>query len=136
MKKIIFVGMLLASLFLSGCDQPRCENLNRIYIDNAIDSKIYNDELTRELSTEQNLAFWLEAVITKNNQDYLLVSITNENMCATGQFLVKDWSQIENLHKTRGKGYRGAQLQGFSYSITYTKTETILNFKGLTAIVD
>ena len=136
MKKITLTFILIASFLLASCDKPRCKNQNSIYTNNAINSKIYNDELTRELSTEDGVTYWLKEVVTANGKDYLQVYIYNENMCTVGQFLVKDWSSIEGIHETKGVGYRNAQLQGFAYSITYTKTETILNFERLTRIID
>jgi hypothetical protein len=136
MKKITITFILIASFLLASCDKPRCKNQNSIYTNNAINSKIYNDELTRELSTEDGVTYWLKEVVTANGKDYLQVYIYNENMCTVGQFLVKDWSSIEGIHETKGVGYRNAQLQGFAYSITYTKTETILNFERLTRIID
>jgi len=135
MKRITFLLITVLTL-LSSCDKPRCENTNPIYIENAIDSKVYNDELLKELSTEENLSFWLKEVKTENNKDYLVVNIYNENVCTAGQFLVRDWKGIESIQKSKGIGHRGAQLQGFTYSITYTNLETILNYKSLTAIID
>ena len=136
MKKITLIFTVLIGLSFTNCDKPRCENQNSIYTNNAINSKIYNDELIRELSSEKDVTYWLKDVVTENDKDYLLVYIYNKNLCTEGRFLVKDWSSIEGIHKTKGVGYRNAQLLGFNYSITYTKTETILNFKSLTSIID
>jgi len=120
----------------SSCDKPRCENSNPIYVNNTIDSKVYNDELVRELSTEDNLTFWLKDVISENGKDYLLVNIHNNNVCATGQFIVNDWNTIEDLEKNKGAGRRGAQLQGFKYSIAYSLTGTTLLFKSISGFID
>jgi hypothetical protein len=136
MKKIKITFILLFVFLLASCDKPRCENQNSIYNNNAIHSKVYNDELTRELSTEEGITYWLKEVIVMDGKDYLQVYIYNANICTVGQFLVKDWSSIKGIHETKGIGYRNAQLQGFAYSITYTKTETILNFERLTRIID
>jgi hypothetical protein len=134
MKRITLT--FITVLLIASCDKPRCENNNNIYTQNAINSKIYNDELTRELSREEDITYWLKEVVTENGKDYLQVYIYNENICTIGQFLVKDWSSIEGIHETKGVGYRNAKLQGFTHSITYTKTETILNFERLTRIID
>lgn len=136
MKKITLTFIIISCFLLGSCDKPRCENQNSIYTNNAINSKIYNDELTRELSKEEDVTFWLKEVVTENEKDYLQVYIYNVNLCTIGQFLVKDWSSIEGIYKTKGVGYRNAQLYGFAYSITYTKTKTILNFERLTEIID
>ena len=136
MKRFTLIFILFISLLFSNCDKPRCENQNSIYTNHTIDSKIYNNELTRELSTELGLTYWLKDVVSENDNDYLQVYIYNENVCTVGRFLVKDWSPIEGIHKRKGVGYRNAQLQGFKYSITYTKTETILNFESLTGIIE
>ena len=136
MKKYTLTFILFTSLLLVSCDKPRCENQNSIYTNNAINSKAYNDELVRELSTEENVTYWLKDVVRAHDKDYLQVYIYNESLCTVGQFLVTDWSTIEGIHESKGVGYRNAQLKGFAYSITYTKTETILNYKSLTAIID
>lgn len=136
MTKFTLVFILITGLLLASCDKPRCENQNSIYTNNVLNSKVYNDELTRELSTEDDVTYWLKEVVTENDKDYLQVYIYNENICTTGQFLVKDWSSIEGIHQTKGVGYRNAQLYGLAYSITYTKTETVLNFERLTRIID
>ncbi len=136
MKNFTLISVLITTLLFASCDKPRCENQNSIYTNNTINSKIYNDELTRELSSEEDITYWLKEVVRENDKDYLQVYIYNENICTTGQFLVKDWSSIEGIHQTKGVGYRNAQLQGFAYSISYTKTETVLNFERLTAVID
>ena len=128
--------VIVTFLTIISCDKPRCENKNPNYLDNPINSKAYNDELVKELSTEQDLGFWLKEVVSEKGNDYLDVYIYNENVCTVGRFLVTDWSPIEGIYKTKGVGYRNAKLHGFLYSITYTKSETILNFQDLTSIID
>jgi hypothetical protein len=56
--------------------------------------------------------------VQQNGNDYILVNIQNDSLCATGMIRVKDWNKLEGIKRAKGVSYKGAELMGLSFEVT------------------
>lgn len=136
MAKQFITGFLALciSYGLVSCDRPDCSNKNPIFSAYEMDEEPYRKELIRVLAEEKgNLRYWLKSYQEEGGQESITVYIQNDHVCAQGKFAVTDWTGIEGIKKSKGVGYRGAELEGFDYHVN---AENILYFSSLTHIID
>ena len=134
--ELIFTPLFLILIF--SCDRPECKNSNSVFEAYEPDTKEYKDELVRQLQMTDNktLSYWLDKYETKNNKEYILVSIQGEELCARGSILVNNWKNLEGVKRTQGKGYIGAELKGLQIDIQKNPLQTELVLKDIDYIAD
>ena len=127
------------ALLISSCDTPQCKNSNPIFDKNTPESKAYQDELIQQLKTTDNsgLIYTLENYIEKEGTAFLYVRVQNDSLCATAVVKVTDWDvKLEDIHRTKGKGYHGAELKNLQLQIVQDSLKTELLYKDIEAIID
>ena len=131
----VFLGILF---LLASCNRNSCINNNPVFDKHEIDSKEYVEELIKQVKLigEENLDYWFESYKVKDDKEYILVNIQHTDLCTKGLFLVENWKELEPIRKTEGKGYRGAQLKGFTFEYAHYEDQTELVFVKLDKIVD
>jgi len=132
---------LLLSLLIFGfisCDRPSCESMNPILNQYEYDAKEYKDELVQLInkSGQDRLTFWLKNYYERSGNEYIIVHIQGDSICATAEILVKDWDKIDGIKKSYGKGYRGAQLVGLQFEIQQNPQSTEFVYLGIDSIRD
>lgn len=119
---------------LASCDRPDCANTNPVFANYAADEEAYKQELIRVMDAEKgSLRYWLKSYQKLGEEESITVYVQNERICAIGTFKVENWKGIEGIRKSEGKGYRGAELEGFTYRVS---PENILYFSSLSHIID
>lgn len=133
-------GLLaLIVITLVGCDGNReCTNDNRILNASPIGSTAYNIELVRLINTtdEGAMEYYFDSYVKNETGEHIIVRAQGEDFCAKGSFLVTEWTGIENIQKASGKGYSGAELEGFAFSIDGDSEPIQLVFSSVTGIFD
>jgi len=119
--KLIQIHRIAFLLFLGivSCDRPNCTNQNKVFEANLPESKIYKDELIKQLAnTEQSkLSYWLQRYEKRNEGEFLYFYVQGEDLCATLVLTMKNWHKLERVREKKGVSYRGAEFTDLKYEI-------------------
>ena len=121
--------ILLCYSVLNSCDRTQCENNNSIFLTNNYSSNTYKLELANQIEVigQENLRYWLEDFVVKDNIEYLVFYIQNDSLCASLELKMNNWNKLESLKKVRGKGRFNAEFKGLRYDISI-QTENEIEF--------
>jgi hypothetical protein len=125
----------LAAIITLSCNKPDCQSNNPVFNSNLPDSPAYRSEMAKQLqANNDNLSYWLNGYLETKSDTYLVIEIVGDNLCAEGHMLVKNWDKdIQDIQRTKGMGYIGAEFKGLKYAISSDGT---LVYKSLDRIID
>ncbi len=136
----IHSGIILSALIigLTSCDRSKCNNNDPIFDEAGYDSQEYKQQLADRIGElgMSNLSYWFDSYVQQNGNDYILVDIQNDSICATGMIQVKDWDKMEEIKRTKGASYKGAELKGLSFDVTKDSAGVEFTYRTLDRIVD
>lgn len=129
---------VVVMLITLACDRRPCKNTNPVFDRYSSSDIEYKTELAKQIQTIgiNNLDYWFDDYLEKNEREYILVYIQGKGLCAKGEILMEEWNKLEGIRKTRGKGYRGAKLKGLELDIRKDSTIVELVYKNVAGIVD
>lgn len=133
-----FIAFCFLTLTAS-CDRPECKNTNIIFEKYSPESKQYRDELVNQLAKadKSQLTYWMDSYKEKDNSQYLHAHIQGDDLCAKIILTIKDeGSGIEEIIKSKGMGYRGAELEDLAFDIKQNSEKTEFIFREISGIVD
>lgn len=125
--------------FIASCDRPVCKNTNPIFDKYSPDAKEYKDELAKQLTTvdRSKLTYWMDTYQENNDAKLINVHIQGDGLCAKIVLTINDSDKgIEGIIKTKGMGYRGAELEDLKFDIKQDSTSTEFVFQEISGIVD
>lgn len=130
--------ILLLMILISACDRPSCTNNNPIFDQFDFHASEYQAELQNQLSSRnpRDVRFWLADFREEGESAYLIVYIQADELCAKGLIKINEWHKLENIRKTKGKGYFGAELRGLSLMISGDPNNPELVYQDLSKIID
>lgn len=130
--------MSILILGLSSCDRTPCKNQDPIFERSSYSSQEYKQELAGRIDKlgMDNLSYWFDSYVQLNGRDYILVNIQNDSLCATGMIQVNDWNKMEEIERTKGASYKGAELKGLSFDVTKDPAGVEFIYRTLDRIVD
>jgi len=125
-------------IFLMSCNRPECENKNSIFNTNEVESNEYKKELIKEIQRveKEGVTYWLKSYVEKNGNEYILVNIQGNGLCAEGLLKVNNWTNIEGIRKAKGKSYIGAELRDLTFDIKYSENNIEFIYKNVAKIID
>lgn len=120
------------------CGRPECENKNSIFNTNEVTSNEYKKELIKELQRveKEGVTYWLKSYVEKSGNEYILVNIQGNGLCAEGLLKVNNWTNIEGIRKAKGKSYIGAELKDLTFDIKYSENNIEFIYKNVAQIID
>lgn len=121
------------------CDRPECKNTNPIFNQHAPQTKVYKDELARQLKLVDNskLSYWMGFYQKKDNQEYIHANIQGDGLCAVIALSIKESQDgIEGILRTKGKSYHGAGLKGLKFDVVQDSSRTEFVYKSVESIID
>lgn len=97
----------------------------------------YKDKLAQKIQENPNdIRYYFDHFFKKNNQNYMQLKIQGTDFEAIGFVLIANWKGLENIQKTNGKGYNGAELSGLRLTIESNTDGANLIYKKLDSIID
>jgi hypothetical protein len=140
MSKFIKLLVLVISIsIISSCENTNCNNSNPIFNNLSSDSKEYKDELVKQIenANESEIKFYFENYYEKNNLQFLKVNILGKNLCAKMELSITDSKNgIEEIIKSKGKSYQGAELKNLHFNINKDSTKTEFIFEKISSFED
>jgi len=135
-SKILRFSIVL--LILNACDRPECSNNNPIFNNNAPESIIYKMDLEKRIQTigAENLRYWLKAYVENDSQEYLLVNVQNDSLCAIMKLTINSWNKLEDIRQKKGVGRRGAELDGLTFTVHKKNGDVDFVYEDLSWIID
>jgi hypothetical protein len=131
-------ALTISLLVLTACDGPACETRNSFLQQAPMNSTQYNLEIARMINTADSgtVRYFFEEYKRIEDNDFILVEVHTLSGCALGRFTVENNKGLETLIEKEGKGYRGAELKGFDFTINGDSEPMYLVCNGVDGIVD
>jgi len=129
---------LFVLFFVISCKSPQCKNKNVVFDKFGPSSRDYKEELIKQLGAvdHSKINFLFHECFSTNGKNYLIFFVRSDSLCANAILLIRSWTGIENIEKTKGKGYRGAEFKNLKFDIYRDSLQTELVFKSADKIFD
>ncbi|MCA0153323.1 hypothetical protein [Winogradskyella vincentii] len=136
-NKFLPLYLLFLLVHLS-CDRPKCTNNNPVFEENTADSKIYKDELVKQLSLvdQTQLTYWLQDYENVNGDEYLYFYIQGDGLCASLHLKMEHWQKLENVRDKKGSGRFNAEFTNLKFDIKQDSTSTQFVYNTFDRIID
>lgn len=137
MKTLCTVLLGAMALSMAACTIIETENSNKKLAAYPANSPAYKQTLAAELKAEpESFTYTLNGYAKKAGAEYLSVRIQRAGFDGVQDVLVNNWDKIEGIRKTKGMGYRSAELKGLKLELVNTGNELAFVYKGVDKIVD
>jgi hypothetical protein len=136
--KLIFGLSILSSLCFVSCDRPECVTDNSIFIDNEPNTKIYKDELVKQLNTvdQTKLTYWLQKYDEQDDEESLYFYIQGDGLCAILHLTMNHWDKLESVREKKGIGRRGAEFRNLKFDIVQDSLSTTFIYTSYDMMID
>jgi hypothetical protein len=142
-NKINHIGRITFPIFfiflVQACASLQCTNSNDVFDLNLPESKIYKDELARQLklSGDAEITYYVDKYVVDKNIKYLYVSVRGETICATAVLKVMNVDKnLEQFDKVKGVSYRNAEIENLKFDIIQDPAKTEFIYKSLDGFID
>lgn len=97
------ISVLAILVVMLSCNRPDCKNENTIFNQFAPDSREYKEELARQLQKmdQTELSYWFDQYELKDSEEYVIIHIQGNYLCAKGVVLVEEWKGMEGIRKAK-----------------------------------
>ena len=138
LNKASICTSLLVAVLMVGCLSRECNTSNTFLQQAQINSTPYNLEVARMVnsSDSNSVSYYFSDYRKIDGVDYILVEVHGNEGCALGRFTVKEAGGLAPLIETEGKGYGGAELKGFTFTIDGNSEPMPLVFTGVSSVID
>ncbi len=100
------------------CGKPECNNNNPTFNRLNPSELEYKTELINLIQSDSiSFKYWLMGYEKQNEKEYLQIEAIADSICAKAKILVKDWSKMEGIQKTKAGAYHGADLVGLQFKL-------------------
>lgn len=128
------------SLFFFACsDQKACQNMNPVLNGEDYNTVIYKKAVKEAIETlpAGSVSYYLDRYYVKDSNEYILADLKSKNLlCAKAEFLVKPGVFLADIRRTKGMGYRGAELKGLQFESKQKANTVILMIDKIESIID
>lgn len=125
------------ALLLPSCNMRECRTNNPVFANFSPDSREYRNELAKQIQDigPGNLSYWHDHYLKRDGDEYIVVQIQGDGLCAKGEIQVNDWTKMGGLRK-EPSGYSGAELVGLDFEIVPNPSGDKFLFKNVNRIID
>lgn len=136
--KSILITVTISFLLMMSCDRPVCESDNAIFNTHEPNTKIYKDELVKQLTLvdSDQLRFWLKSFNDDDGIESLYFYIQGGNLCAILHLTMDHWDRLERVREKKGVGRRGAEFTNLKFKIHQDSSNTKFVFESYDKIID
>ena len=137
-SKITLLILSIFTVLIFSCDRIPCTNTNSVFDENSPNSKVYKDELIKQLKSvnEDKLSYWFAEFIEDQDQEILHFYIQGDGLCAKIALNVEEWGELKHLRKVKGVSYRGAEFINLKFDSHQDSLNTKFVYRGHKKIID
>ena len=132
---MLFIIICIASV---ACSRHECKTNNSVFKHYDPETQEYKRELLQQLNKlDKEKNYFLEGYTEKDSIPRLYVKIEADGFCAIA--IVDVWRKegiINDIIRTQGNGYIGAELSGFEMIMMQNCTDTQFIYRDMTKIID
>ncbi len=139
MQKTLFRLVIIFSIIASlNCERPDCMNTNPVFENNTPDSKVYKNELAKQLDSidQTKLTYWLQDFEEKDGIESLYFYVQSDDICAILHLTVNDWGKLERVRETKGVGRFNAEFTKLEFETRIDSISTEFIYKSFDRIID
>ncbi|TYB75774.1 hypothetical protein [Bizionia myxarmorum] len=138
MKLKAILPLVIILVLAISCTTTVCKNTSSILNSNEPETGIYQQELVKEIDRigARNLTYLLNSFNKQNGEESLTIDVQGDGLCAEATLIVKDWSGLEEIKRTKGVSYLGAELRGLTFDIINNTDSVDFIYKNVEAVVD
>ena len=135
MKYPIITSAIICALFATSCQSTSTKN---VFAGLDPSSTQYKKELTRQFLSNgtQNFTFNFDGLKTVEGKDYMEVLITGNGLQAQSLVQINNWNKLEDIKRTKGAGYRGAELKNLQLDVDNSAGNPTFIYRDLDKIID
>lgn len=113
-------------------------NTNNIFAKLDPSSAKYKNELIRHFLDHgtENLTFNFQGLSNIGGKDYMKVDVTGSGIYAQSLVLINSWNKLEDIKRTKGMGYHGAEFKDLQLDIVNKNGEPTFVYRDLAKIID
>ena len=136
--RLIYTFLFLSTTWFFSCDRPNCNNENLIFKTNEPDSKMYKDELVKQLNTVdmEKLTYWLQKYNQHKGNESLYFHIQGDELCAILHLSMNHWNKMESVRHKKGVGRRGAQFTNLKFDVVTDSLSTEFIYNTYDMLID
>lgn len=138
--KIYFKATVLLTVWILtvlSCGKPDCVNENQIFNEYEPKQIEYKNEIIKLMESDYDeMEFWFEKYIKRSKGEFIEIQISTDRFCANALVRVTDWTKMEEIQKTQGHGYAGAELRGLKFTLEGESTDTYFLYNDIEKIID
>ncbi|QKJ28932.1 hypothetical protein HQ865_03900 [Mucilaginibacter mali] len=137
MKAICTLILAAAALSITACRNPQTEASNKKITAYPDNSTKYKQALIAELKAHpEGFTYTFRGYTKKANAEYMSVRIKRGSFDNVEEVLVNKWNKLDGIRRTKGLGYRAAELKGLKLDLVSTGNEQCFVYEDLDRIVD
>ena len=134
--------LITALIILTSCNiRPRCTNTNPIFDTYSPDSKIYKDELIKEIKKnhKSKLRYWLKEYAERDGEELIYFYIQSDSLCAIieinmnpvkrAQMARTKYDGRKEKHSVIGKTRTGIEFRGLMFDIVKDSSKTAFIYR-------
>ena len=97
----------------------------------------YKDELAEKLKSDpEEFHYTFNSLVEQGGKEYLDIEVEGDDFTAKGLVLVNNWAKLEEIKRTKGQGYSGAELRGLQIKVEENSSGATLVYQDIEKIVD
>ena len=134
----LYPALLCFLLFFMACSGPDCRNINPVFNRYSPDSKVYHDELLKQIRSAHSipLSYWFKRYQKSGEGECIFITVKGDSVCAECKVLVREWTRLNSIRKTEGMGYAGAELKDLVLLSYQDSLKTEFIFSSVESIID
>lgn len=107
--------LLLLMLNMISCGEREQCHTPAAFVHLQPESELYKSALLRQLKRMKHPRFYLEAYREEGNEKFITVLIQDERVCVNALLKATEAEGLQEVFRTKGKGYSGAELSGLVF---------------------
>lgn len=136
-RKLSIRSMIAIALFLLGCENSKTKEANKALKTYEPGSNKYKQLLAEQLTNyPRTFTCVFEKYFVKDGGEYLSIRIQRSDFHTVESVIVKDWNKLEGIKRTKGLGYRGAELRGLRLVVNKKDDNSTFVYQTIDKIID
>ena len=129
---------LIIALFVLLITSCKSVNNDNVFSKLNPSSVMYQKELVKLFldNGTANFTFNFDGLVKFSGKDYMQLAITGGGVAAKTLVLINNWNKLEDIKRTKGLGYYGAELKNIRLDMININQQPVFVYRDLEKIID